>query len=42
VCAARPRKFWEHLFDSSDEVGFLPRKFHLVPVQHVSASFLFN
>jgi hypothetical protein len=34
ICAARPREVWEHLFDSSDEVGFLPRKFRLVPVQH--------
>jgi len=34
MCAARPREIWEHLFDSSDEVGFLPRKFRLVPVQH--------
>jgi hypothetical protein len=25
ICAARPREVWEHLFDSSDEVGFLPR-----------------
>jgi hypothetical protein len=34
MCAARSREVWEHLFDSSDEVGFLPRKFRLVPVQH--------
>lgn len=34
MCAARPRKVWENLFDNSDEVGFLPRKFRLVPVQH--------
>jgi hypothetical protein len=34
MCAARPREVWEHLFDSSDEVGFLLRKFRLVPVQH--------
>jgi hypothetical protein len=42
MCAARPREVWEHLVDSSDEVGFLLRKFRLVPVQHVSASSLFN
>ncbi|MGD0990567.1 MAG: hypothetical protein ABR874_22400 [Candidatus Sulfotelmatobacter sp.] len=34
MCAARPRKVWEDLFDNSNEVGFLPRKFRLVPVQH--------
>jgi hypothetical protein len=34
MCAARPRKVWENLFDNSDEVGFLPRKFRLGPVQH--------
>src|SRR5271169_2241695 len=34
MCPARPRKVWENLFDNSDEVGFLPRKFRLVPVQH--------
>ena len=33
MCAARPGKVWEDLFDNSDEVGFLPRKFRLVPVQ---------
>jgi len=27
-------QLWETLFDNSDEVGFLPRKFGLVPVQH--------
>ncbi len=34
LCAACPRKVWEHLFDSSDEVGFLPRKVGLVPARH--------
>ena len=34
MCAARPRKLWENLFDYSDEVGFLPCKFRLVPMQH--------
>jgi hypothetical protein len=34
MCAARPRKVWESLFDNSDEVGFLPRNFRLVLVQH--------
>ncbi|MGC1223368.1 MAG: hypothetical protein WA872_16450 [Candidatus Sulfotelmatobacter sp.] len=34
MCAAGPGKVWEDLFDNSDEVGFLPRKFRLVPVQH--------
>jgi hypothetical protein len=34
MCAARPGKVWEDLFDNSDEVGFLPRKYRLVPVQH--------
>ena len=34
MCAARSGKVWEDLFDNSDEVGFLPRKFRLVPVQH--------
>jgi hypothetical protein len=34
MSAARPGKVWEDLFDNSNEVGFLPRKFRLVPVQH--------
>jgi hypothetical protein len=42
VSAARLGKVWEDPFDNSNEVSFLPRKFHLVPVQHGSASFLFN
>jgi len=33
-CAACPRKLWEHLFDSSNEVGFLLRKFSRVPARH--------
>jgi hypothetical protein len=32
-CAACPRKLWEHLFDSSNEIGFLPRKVGLVPAR---------
>jgi len=42
MCAARPRKVWENLFDNSDEVGFLPRKFRLVPVQHGHCLIPFN
>jgi hypothetical protein len=34
MSATRPRKVWEDLLDNSNEVGFLPRKFRLVPVQH--------
>jgi hypothetical protein len=34
MCAARSGEVWEDLFDNSNEVGFLPRKFRLVPVQH--------
>ena len=34
MCAARTREVWEHLFDASDEVSFLPRKLRSVPVQH--------
>jgi hypothetical protein len=34
MSATRLRKVWEDLFDNSNEVGFLPRKFRLVPVQH--------
>jgi hypothetical protein len=33
-CTARFCKVREHGFDSSDEVGFFPRKFGLVPVGH--------
>jgi hypothetical protein len=29
-----PGEVWEDLFDNSDEVGFLSRKFRLVPVHH--------
>ena len=32
-CAARPRKVREHIFDSSGEIGFLSRKFGLVPAR---------
>jgi hypothetical protein len=42
ICAARPREVWEHLFDSSDDVRFLPRKFRLVPVQHGHCLILFQ
>jgi len=34
MCTARSGKVWEDLFDNSNEVGFLPRKFRLVTVQH--------
>jgi hypothetical protein len=33
-CAACPRKVWKHLFDSSNELGFLLRKFGRVPARH--------
>jgi len=33
--AARSRKVWEQLFDSSDEIGFLPRKFGRLFARHV-------
>ena len=42
MCAARPREVWEHLFDSSDEVGFLPASSVWFPFNMVIASFLFN
>ena len=34
-CAARARKVRQHLFDSSDQVGFLPRKFGQVPLDMI-------
>jgi hypothetical protein len=42
MCAARPREVWKHRFDSRDKVGFLPRKFRLVSVQHGHSSFVVN
>jgi len=34
MCAARSGKVRQDVIDNSHEVGFLPRKFGLVPVQH--------